>query len=165
MNRDLHALAVSALDNILARGFVRPTFDTLPEKLMFVVTELDEAHREMTAGRSPEEMVDVVLRLLGCLEGVWPGAWNVRRHHPIATAYDRPAELLWPVIGWLTLAAQHWRDDKKTDVQIALEFALRDAWALLCYASGGELAAWCECTWKIERNARRPALNGHTRST
>lgn len=164
MTQDFHALAVAALDSILARGFTRPTFATLPEKLMFVVTELDEVHHDMLHGATPDtELVDVVLRLLGCLEGVWPGEWSDRGEKRVEQTFDRPAELLWPIMGWLTKAAQAWRDNREIDTRIALEYALRDAWSLLRKTTFG--SAYQMCVAKIEANASRPVLNGHARST
>jgi NTP pyrophosphatase (non-canonical NTP hydrolase) len=156
-----------------ANGWDRPTFDTLLNKLMLTVTELNEAadavgniYKEGTRiNKDPlnEELADVAVRLLHMLESVWSGKWTKREaFRDVNLNIYQPIQcLLWSVLKQCCNAAEYWRDNNFTDVMICLEFALRETdW--LARSCGYDLFA--EVVEKTKKNANRGKFHGRARS-
>ena len=147
-----------------ANGWDRPTLETLPMKLMIVVTELDEAVMgSIGLGKDPlnEELADVAIRLLHILESVWPDSWTLRNSVLNMNLYQNIEVSLWPIVHWLCSATEYWRSDKSLDTRISLETAL-SATRRIARTLGFDLVA--DIKQKTERNAERGHLHGRAKS-
>lgn len=152
-------------------GFDAPTWDTLPLKLMLVVTELNEA-RDAVRGTGPdplaEELADTAVRLLDILHAVWAEDWTTRgftdaeQEALVGNPLFRPVEeLLWKPLGYVCMAAESWRYNNRDDTRIAIELALRETFALGCAAGYVMFEQVCR---KVRRNMQRGHLHGKARA-
>jgi hypothetical protein len=133
---NLYVLAKQTSDIAAANGFDAPTFDNLPTKVAFAMTELCEAadaKDDRTA--FTEELVDAVMRILGILYPVWGDDWTAsrveqRRRPPpgvFCVAFDPVEVLLFAPFRHLCRAVEDWRHNLRGDVKIDLELALLGA--------------------------------------
>jgi hypothetical protein len=171
--RDAHQgireIAKQALADSIERGFDRPTWDNLPTKVMFAVTELQEACEDWSNDARPHsELADCVLRISAVLESLWPDNWSVRRKSP-PSLLNPPAVLVHPALARLCGACQRWRNDDdqaRIDVRIELEYALADVAALINamgnYVAHKPPAIWA-CELRLRSNKTRPRLHGRRR--
>lgn len=150
-----------------ANGFDRPSFETLPTKLMFVVTELEEAQQAVCGeGEDPlnEELADTAVRLMHILQNIRPKGWHLRDQGvaaPRCTPFCRIEQLLWPILSRCCKAVECWRKNWEIDTLINLEFAL-SATVAVSTALGYDLMA--DVVAKTEKNAERGHLHGKVRS-
>lgn len=150
-----------------ANGWDRPTMESLPIKIMLVVTELDEAvHAVQNPHADPlnEELADVVVRLLHILESLWPGDWALRERNSYygrELVFQSIQTTLWDVLTPLCSAVEHWRSDKAVDVRISLEYAFEKTRAI-ARRLGFDLLQ--DVQEKTERNAERGLRHGRARS-
>lgn len=152
-----------------ANRWDRPTLETLPTKIMLVVTELDEAVQYVHgfSGDPIEvEVADAAIRLLHILGALWPDQWWLRgttwAGGPAEGAQFKEVErLLWPIVGQLCHAVEAWRDDRGVDVKVGLECAFGECRRLariLDFDLFETMAA------KVEVNAKRGKLHGRVNS-
>jgi hypothetical protein len=149
-----------------ANGFDRPTMENLPTKLMFVVTELEEAARSVEPGPDDdplnEELADIAVRLLHILQSMWPNDWHLRvRDHPPRThPFEQIEVLLWPILTQCCKATESWRKKHEVDTQIYIEYALAKT-LKVSKSLGYDLLE--EVKVKVEKNAQRGHLHGKAR--
>lgn len=167
---NLHELAAWIRGVNEANGFDAPTWDTLPVKLMLVVTELNEARdgvRGTGADPLAEELADTAVRLIDILQAVWSGDWTPRgftdaEQKLVGNPLFRPIEeLLWKPLGYVCMAAESWRYNNRDDTRIAIELALRETFAL--GAAAGYVMFDQVCA-KVKRNEQRGYLHGKARA-
>lgn len=163
---DLHDLAVRIKAVNAANGFDPSTWDNLPSKLMFVVTELDEARSAVLGiGQDPlgEEVADTAIRLLDIIGSVFGDDWaeRVPDRHPHTHCFEAIERILWRPLQYCCLAVEAWRRDQKLDVQISLELAIR-AVVVISHQIGIDLED--EIERKLKRNSERGKLHGMVRS-
>lgn len=161
----LHTLARRIREVNDANDFDKPTWETLPTKLMFVITEFDEAVAAvMGTGPDPlqEELADAAIRLIDVLESVWPDDWanRVVKKPASRPCLERIEVLVWTPIQFICLATEVWRYERKGDVRTALEIALRETFTLADRLSINLIQ---EIQDKVKRNAARGRLHGKTR--
>ena len=161
---ELKALARHVDETSVTNGFDRPTWETIPSKLMFVVSELDEALQTIKHTNDEPievELADTAIRLLSILVAVWDHNWQDRisdlRISPAANVYE-PAEVaLWRILRPLVHALERWRYDDRDGTRMSLEVALRETW-VLATRLGHNLFA--EIVKKAEINAGRGKWHG-----
>ena len=164
---NLHTLATWANEIATAHGFDVPTWENLPIKLMFVVTEIDELHEEIMNihnGSVSEELADVAIRTLAVLGALWPEQWSQERttERSIRTHFhDRPEVLLWPMLHQLRVAIGHWRQDEKRDTMICLELVILEIWRV---SDRLGIDLFLAIDDKMRINAGREQLHGKKRS-
>jgi hypothetical protein len=167
---NLYVLAKQTSDVAAANGFDVPTFDNLPTKVAFAMTELFEAadaKDDRTA--FTEELADAVMRILGILYPVWGDDWTAsrveqRRRPPpgaFCAAFDPVEVLLFAPFRHLCRAVEDWRYNLRGDVKIDLELALLELWRLA--DSLGLDLDW-SIEQKLEKNKGRGHLHGKVRS-
>lgn len=153
------------------KGFDRCTWENLPIKLAFVMTEIDEALRELDvfpAPGLPAEMADIAIRTLAVLGTLWPDSWNSSRiegegtqRSQVPNPHREPAVLFRPINGHLCKAIGYWRNDNKVDTMQCLEFALLDLYRLAdAYGIDLDDAIYTKCI----KNIDRPYRHGKKRS-
>jgi len=148
-------------------GWDKPTWENLPGKLAMVFTEINEAHEEFDPSASTAfslELADIAIRLLDCLESVWPGQWTLRQPGPGMPGSLKDcgiAEQLWAIVDRVSEALEAWRHDNGMDTQICLEQALR-AVREVSGIYGINLRGWIDV--KLDRNAQRGYLHGKKNS-
>jgi len=79
-------LAKSIRETNEKNGFDCPSWDNLPNKVMFAVTELDEGMDAISGeGKDPlhEELADTAVRILDILYAVWGDEWDDRTGSPM----------------------------------------------------------------------------------
>jgi len=111
-------------------GWNPAKLDTLPTRLMCVISELDEFEEALTngaRGHMAEELADVAMYLLCTLHDLWPGrSWRTVSGLP--SLYQTPGEITRPVRRDVVRAMQAWRrveaPNRMSDAGIALELAL-----------------------------------------
>lgn len=165
---DLHEMSAFLTQTILDNGFDASTWDNLPTKVMFVVTELDEALEstlDVDADPLGEELADVAIRLLVLLNGVFPGAWSPRTSKlgtPRSTRrFETMETSLWPINHHLCQAVESWRYDKRDDTCCSLELALKETF-ILARDMGVHLEN--EIRVKADKNASRGKWHGKAKS-
>lgn len=151
-----------------ANGFDLPTWESLPAKVAFVLTELDEAMQAIDgSGDDPleVELADTAIRLLSLLESVFGNEWNNRTVSILKIAphnvYEPGPVLLWKIVRPLCQAIEFWRHDNRRDTLTCLELALKETWALstrLGFNPGADIVE------KVRKNATRGKLHGKVRS-
>lgn len=153
-----------------SNGFDAPTWDTLPTKLMLVVTELNEARDDVRgSGKDPlaEELADTAIRLLDILGAIWSGRWSFRGVTAVElNALGNPLfrsieEVLWKPLSYVCVAVESWRHEKRDDTRIAIELALRETYAV-AVAIGANMGD--EIERKVKRNMERGRLHGKKRA-
>lgn len=164
----IYELAKSIRETNQKNGFDCPSWDNLPNKVMFAVTELDEGMDAITGdGDDPlsEELADTAVRILDVLYAVWGNDWadrtaGILNIHP--EGVFQPGEvILWKPLRLLCKAVECWRHENKADTRIALEMALREVFAIGALI-GHDLHVDIE--WKNAKNATRGRLHGKARS-
>ena len=151
-----------------ANGFDRPTMDNLPDKLMFVVTELNEAAQSVEPGPDDdplnEELADTPIRLLHILQSMWPYEWHLRvqdnDYPPRTNPFEQIEVLLWPILAKCCDAVEDWRKERTVDMSINIEYALAET-LKLSRRLGYDLLE--EVKAKVEKNAQRGHLHGKAR--
>ena len=146
-------------------AFEDPTWENLPVKLMYIITELDEiwgaVFRE--EGTVPEEFADTTIRLLSILHALWGDDWHLREVRGDWSAHRYYGmvleQKLWPVIRHLSGAAEAWRYGEKLqqDVKAHIELALRELRAL-AHLFG--IALFSAVVVKTQANAGRGKWHG-----
>jgi len=151
-----------------ANGFDCPTWENIPSKVMFAVTELDEGMDAITGeGADPlsEELADTVVRILDVLHALWGNDWADRTSDILSiqpVGVFEPGEVtLWRPLRMLCKCVESWRHDKRSDVRVALEMAVRELF-IIGSKLGVDLHA--EVEWKNGKNASRGKLHGKVRS-
>lgn len=166
--QDLHALARQINEVNAANGYDSIAYVAIPTKLMFVVSELEEA-RSAAHALEPDdpvetELADTAIRLLSILDAVFPDWLDRTELAPSAAPSNvyLPAEvLLWPVISLCVRALEHWRREQRHDVQVSLELALRSVWSISTRLG---FDMYRQVVEKVEHNAGRGHLHGTKRS-
>lgn len=162
---DIYTFAREVLDLSIYKGFDRPTWENVPSKLMFVVSEIDEAECVKWRGELAEELADIALRTLAILSALWDNEWSYRVQPLVgspeslrdqAFMLGNAPTLLWPLIRRTTSTLTAWRDGRRDDVRINLEFLLRDVWN---FASSFGFKFEDDLRQKHERNKLRPHLH------
>lgn len=164
----IYELAKSIRETNEKNGFDKPTWDNLPTKVMFAVTELDEGMDAITGeGADPltEELADTAIRILDILHSIWGDEWADRTTESKRVRCEsvfEPGEVaLWRPLRMLCKGVECWRHEKKSDVRIALEMALREVF-VLGVKLGVDLQVDVE--WKNAKNATRGLRHGKARS-
>lgn len=167
----LHALARELRKVNVGNGFDPPTWETVPAKLMFTVTELDEGMEAIEgSGADPlgEELADAAIRILDILTTLWNDEWadrtqGLRRENPpsVIAAFQPGEVALWRPLRMVCKAVEAWRYDRRDDVRAGLELAVRELF-VLAWKLGLDLAP--EIAWKVQKNRGRGALHGKARS-
>ena len=164
----IHELAKSIRETNEANGFDCPTWDNMPAKVMFAVTELDEGMDAITGeGADPlsEELADTVVRILDVLHALWGDGWQDRTTDVLSVHPEgmfEPGEVvLWRPLRMLCKSVESWRHDNRNDVRVALEMAVRELY-IIGSKLGVDLQA--EVEWKNGKNATRGKLHGKRRS-
>ena len=174
---NLHAVAEECRGIALQKGFDDCTWENLPTKLVFVVSEMDEACEagyeapmvlqgalQLEANRFGEELADVAIRTLVLLETLWPD-WSEGRitaRRPTALSkYDKLEVMLWPLLRYGVKALHCWRMELRKDTQQCLELLLLELWRL---ADRLDVDLYAEIMSKMVKNRSRPLLNGKKRS-
>ncbi len=173
---DLHVLAKDLAASAAKRGFQSTTWENLPGKLMFMVSEMFEALDEAlvvefamcSVGQNPdrvasygEELADTAIRILASLGDLYPDMWSTSRitnRTVVGPPLFRSAyKTLFPIGKSLCVALEHWRDDERQDVMIALELALLNTYRAADW-HGIDLDK--EIALKQARNVLRPPRHG-----
>lgn len=157
-----HTLARAGAEAAHSKGFEPATWDNLPAKLLFVITELDEAADFTTDANLAEELADTAIRLLGALHDLTRGKWcsRIQTRRQRWDAPRRHASLpdhLWPVVAEVSKAAEEWRKGRVSDTAMRMELALLEVWRA-ADRLGVDLDAEVEA--KIVKNRTRPHLHG-----
>lgn len=149
--------------------FDRPTWNTIPAKIMFAVTELNEGMDAILGvGEDPltEELADTAIRILDILYSVWGTDWADRtldafEIKPEGGLFEPGEVALWKTLRLLCRGVEAWRYERRSDVRIALELALREL-----FAFGIRLGVDLIVTmrWKNDRNAGRGVRHGKARA-
>lgn len=149
-------------------GFAPPTWDSLPAKVVFVVTELDEAMQAIDgSGDDPieVELADTVIRLLSILNSVFGNEWNDRTKTVLKIAphnvYEPGEVLLWKVVRPLCQAIEFWAKDNRRDALTSIELGLKETWSLavrLGFNPGADIFA------KVRKNMTRSKWHGKAKS-
>jgi hypothetical protein len=170
---NLHALALECSAIAEANGFDVPTWENLPTKVMFIITEIVEA---ADARDSPEalaeEFADIAIRTLSILERVWGAEWSSSRietRRPTTLSrFDTIEVLLWPATTHYAKCIEDWRHGEKTNAKgektnakIHLEMALLSLWRL---SDVLEINLEAAIVAKSEKNKTRGHLHGKARS-
>lgn len=168
---DLHVLARELRKVNVSNGFDAVTWESVPAKLMFTVTELDEGMEAIDGtGADPlsEELADAAIRILDILTTLWDDDWSdrtngLRRENPpsVVAAFQPGEVALWRVLRMICKAVEAWRYDRRDDVRIALELAIRELF-VLAWKLGVDLAP--EIAWKTQKNRGRGPLHGKAQS-
>jgi hypothetical protein len=136
--------------------------------MMFAVTELDEGMDAITGeGADPlhEELADTAIRILDVLYAEWGNDWTDRTSDVLQLrpegVFEAGEVALWRTLRMVCKAIEAWRHDKKQDVRIGLEMAVRELFVL-----GAKLGVdlHAEIEWKNGKNATRGKLHGKARS-
>lgn len=166
---DLHETAALCMKIADDHGFDVCTWENLPTKLMFVVSEIDETFEAMacfdgdvTVG---EEMADIAIRTMVILETLWTG-WSIgritmRQGPRTRNTFEVAEVLLWPMLTYTRKALHHWRNEERSDTQQCLELLLLELWRLsdrLRIDLDGCIQL------KMDKNEQRPMRNGKKRS-
>jgi NTP pyrophosphatase (non-canonical NTP hydrolase) len=145
-----------------ANGWEPSSLETLPGKMMFVITEMAEAWDELGGPEFAYELADIAIRILDSLQSIWGNGWCVREHgvfsflHP---GHSLPSNL-WVILRPICSAVECWRHGKETDTMVCLERALLACRQVaLCYNINLET----KISEKIEKNAQRGHLHGKKR--
>lgn len=159
-------LASDNLKVILNNGFDAPTWENMLNKLMLVITEIDEAIDALTGGGEDpldEELADIWIRLSGILAALWPEDWAVRYENlQPGHRYHSVEELLWPIATMCCKAAEAWRKDKRDDTRMWLEYAIKETvQAALTF----EVDLWAAVEAKLIKNRNRPKFHGKAKSS
>jgi hypothetical protein len=159
---NLHKLAKECSEIAKQNGFDDPTWDTLPTKVMLVVTEIVEAIQASKPEELVEEFADIALRTLAILHCVWGDDWSTsrveeRRRHDHVLTFQTRESLLFPVLNHLACAVDDWRHSRKVDAKIRLERALLELWRL---ADALKVDLYAACVAKCEKNKTRGHLHG-----
>jgi len=112
-----------------------------------------------------EELADTAIRILDILYSVWGTDWADRtldafEIKPEGGLFEPGEVALWKPLRLLCRGVEAWRDERRTDVRIALELALREL-----FAFGIRLGVDLLVTmrWKNARNDGRGVLHGKVR--
>ena len=166
----LHNYAARANKIATEHGFSTPTWENLPVKLMFVITEIDELQVAMSCSNvQPEtlaELADIAIRTLAVLGALWPDGWadsriTGRGQPTVDSLYERPEVLLWPMVHQARKAIGYWRNDNQRDVMICLELLLLELWRL---ADRMRINLYAAIESKMSINEGRPYLHGKKRA-
>lgn len=172
---DLHYWAKDCAEAATVREFQTTTWENLPGKLMFVVSELvefEEAFEYLRAATTQarvdellinmnEELADAAIRILSTMHDLFGSTWSRGRVENRRRLARVPAytcdELLRPIRKHLVGALEFWRDDARSDVMIHLELAL-----LNTFRAGDALGADMieEIANKQAKNKARPPKHG-----
>jgi NTP pyrophosphatase (non-canonical NTP hydrolase) len=155
-------MAVSKRIAIL-NGFDAPTWENFATKIMFVITELDEAVQASVAGDSEnfrEEIADVAIRIAAIMSSL--GIESSRTATTNKRRLLSSAEvMLWPIVSNLTYAIEAWRNEKLGDAAIALELALIETFRIAGTVGFNlEREIWKKCL----KNTTRGLHHGKVRS-
>jgi hypothetical protein len=165
-----HALAREVRKVNADNGWDPVSWDNVPVKVMMTVTELDEALQGIQGtGADPvnEELADAAIRILDMLQTLWGEEWSDRtmglpQDPPHLVGAFTPGEVaLWRPLRLLCHSVEAWRYDKRMDVRVGLELALRELFSL-ARQLGFCLAL--EVEWKVQKNQGRGHLHGKVRS-
>lgn len=167
--RTLHELAEKIRETNSSNCFDRPTWNTIPAKIMFAVTELNEGMDAIVGvGEDPltEELADTAIRILDILHSVWGKDWADRTVDVLDLKHEggvfEPGEVaLWKPLRLLCRGVEAWRYERRSDVRIALELALRELFAF-GIRLGVDLQVIIE--WKNDKNASRGIRHGKVRA-
>lgn len=165
----LHDIAKRCAATAAAKGFDACTWENLPTKLMFVVTEIDEACEAMEEdaqeSKVGEELADIAIRTLVVLETLWPDDWSegriVGRYRQTRRRHESPWVMLWPLLRYARIAIHHWRMDEHEYTRQSLELLLLELWRL---ADRIRIDLDGCIQLKADANELRPARNGKKRS-
>jgi len=165
----LYELAKVIHETNKGNGFDPPTWDNLPAKVMFAVTELEEGMAAIRGdGEDPltEELADAAIRILDILHSVWNDRWADRTGDVLSFRPDgglfEPGEVaLWRPLSMLCKGVEAWRHERRRDVQSALEIALRELF-LFGIRLGVDLHVIIE--WKNAKNGTRGLRHGKARA-
>ncbi len=151
-----------------ANGFTPPTWDSLPVKVVFVVTELDEAMQAIDgSGDDPieVELADTAIRLLSILNSVFGSEWKDRTTTILKISphnvYEPGPVLLWHIVRPLCQTIEYWAKDNRRDALTSLELALKETWSLavrLGFNPGADIIA------KVRKNTTRSKWHGKAKS-
>ncbi len=146
-------------------GFDAPAWDTLPTKLMLVVTELHEAREAVRGyGEDPlsEELADTAIRLFDILGSVWSSHVTLEPLPPGRYDPSQPIEeMLWRPLRFVCLAVEAWRRERRDHARSHIVMALREIYAM------GEALGYSmdtEVRQKVAKNSEREYLHGKKRS-
>lgn len=169
-NLPLHDWAKKVAEVSASKGFVLATWETLPMKLMLMVTEVQEAI-DAAPGRREDfamELADIAIRMLESLDSIWRGQWSagrVTRRQRIddtsGLVWRSPPETFAPVLRMLVLACEAWRKDNRPDAMNALEIALVYVFRVADATNINLMEAIAE---KTARNELRPHLHGKAKA-
>lgn len=154
----LRELAREAVKVAAATGFVQATWQTLPIKVLWVVTEINEVHDvHYEPEKCRQEIADVALRTMGILHTVFPG-WRLREVHlSMVVRATRWADRLWPMIDDAARAGQAWRKGNEKSVELRLCNLLGKCFDL---ANEHRFDLVLEMERTLDRNRDRPYLHG-----
>ena len=165
---DLHELAKHINEVNRTNEWDDPTWESIPDRVMFAVTELSEAHDAVMGtgdNNLGEELADTAIRILSILNAVWGDDWIDRTGSISKIAPDNvfePIEVaLWPILSVLSGAVESWRYDRGGDTRTYLELAFKQVFilaTLLRISLSNEMLA------KIDKNARRGKWHGKATS-
>lgn len=167
---NLHETAKSCIRIADAHGFDTCTWENLPTKLMFVVSEIEEACEAMesmdghTNYEVGEELADIGIRTMVMIETLWPD-WSTgrieQRKLQNKTAFMSPQRMLWPMLRYAVGALSSWRIEERKDAQQSLELLLLELWRV-----GDRMRIDLDgfVQLKMDKNEKRPMLNGKKRS-
>lgn len=157
-------LARDAANTARVNGFDKPTWDTLPVKVMFAVTEVVEAiDAAMSFNAFTEEVADIALRTLAILYDIWGNNWNQGRiearnySDKLVLRFQSAESLLFPALKHLALSIEAWRHNNDTDAKIRLELTLLELWRI---SDVYEFNLLHICRDKIQKNKERGHLHG-----
>lgn len=155
----LHDLAALAVQIASRLGFTPVEWKTLPTKVMWVVTELDELVEAVTQpGDVPSELADIALRTMGILHVLFPDWSVVIEDKPRRQNYKPEIEVVvWPSVRCAARATQAWRKGKRDLVKVHLQSLVVEVFDLSSRL-GFDLIEAMER--KLETNSRRPHLHG-----
>lgn len=160
-----HALAARAADGATAKGFDLPTWDNVPAKLAFVVTEIVEATEAETPEALIEELADIAIRLLGMIHVLTDGDWCERMstvRQPSGVVVFQPLQLhLWPILVRIRDALERWRKGDKRDCLICIELAILETERCAARLQIGLLSPIVR---KLEKNEAREWRHGKAES-
>lgn len=155
-------LARDNLQVVIDNGFDAPTWETVPLRVMLVITEVDEGIDAILIGDGdplPEELADIWIRLTGILVAIWgEDQWAVRygfveKKH----VYESIEVLMWPIVSQCCKAVEAWRKEHKSDTRIYLEMALKEL-AILALSLDVKLTT--EIEKKLHKNRHREKFHG-----
>lgn len=176
----LRAILDDNADVAERNGFDRPTWQNVPAKLAFALTEIREADGAASSDLGDPlawttEILDYVLRVGAVLVVVFPG-WAVRATRDGVSAAAARRSALWRP-AWTSLrpiahatcdAIQQWRggeERRAAHVATHLECGIRDALMLYASATGHDAdRVLDDLAAVVERNRRRKARHGHAES-